>query len=74
MKKSELQQIIREEIAKVLNENFKKFSDLEFAIKQHEKGNDPTYDDVNKLKNIFNQLSDMDQTRAHKKYSKYFGK
>ena len=73
MKKSELQQIIREEIAKVLNEKFKPFSDLEYAINQHEKGNDLTYDET-KVRNIFNQLSNPDQVKARKQHSKYFGK
>ena len=71
MKKSELKQIIKEEIEKALNE-FKSFNDLEIAIKYHEKG-EFTYDET-KLKNIFNQLKSNDQVKARKKYSKYFGK
>jgi hypothetical protein len=72
IKKSELTQLIKEEIKNVLNENFKSFDDLEFAIKQYEK--DSSYYDMTKLKNIFNQLEDTDQQKARTKYSKYFGK
>jgi hypothetical protein len=72
IKKSELTQLIKEEIKNVLNENFKSFDDLEFAIKQYEK--DSSYYDMTKLKNIFNQLEDTDQQQARTKYSKYFGK
>lgn len=73
MKKSELQQIIREEIRKVLNnlhENFISFSDLENAIKKHEEGND--YYNETKLRNMFNQLKNNDQVKARKKYNQYF--
>ena len=73
MKKSELQQIIREEIAKVLNtlhENFISFSDLENAIKKHEEGND--YYNETRLRTMFNQLKNTDQVKARKKYNQYF--
>lgn len=59
-----------------LNENlneankFTKFSDLEQAIKHHEKGN-PYYDET-KLISLFNQLSSSDQIKARNKYKKYF--
>jgi hypothetical protein len=69
MKKSELQQIIREEISKVLQENLK---DLETAIKHHEEGN-PYYDET-RLRTMFNKLTSANQEKARKKYSKYFGK
>ncbi len=65
MKTSELKQIIREEISKVLNtlhENFISFSDLEDAIKKYEEGND--YYNETKLKNMFNQLENNDQEKA----------
>jgi len=73
MKTSELKQIIREEISKVLNtlyENFISFSDLEDAIKKHEEGDD--YYNETKLRNMFNQLKHNDQVKARKKYNKYF--
>ena len=60
MKASELKQIIREEIRKVLNtlhENFIPFSDLEKAIKKHEEGNDD-YNET-KLRNMFNQFKKL---------------
>lgn len=75
MKASELKQIIREEIRKVLNtlhENFISFSDLENAIKKHEEGND--YYNETKLRNMFNQLKHNDQVKARKKYNQYFPK
>jgi hypothetical protein len=53
-----------------LNENFKSFSDLEFAIDQHEKDNH-VYD-LTKIVNIFNQLSSADQLKARKKYGDKF--
>lgn len=53
-----------------LNENFKPFSDLEFAIDQHEKDNH-VYDRT-KIVNIFNQLSSADQLKARKKYGDKF--
>jgi len=72
MKKSELQQIIREEISKVLKEGkFIPFAELETAIKYHEKDN-PYYDET-RLRGMFNQLKNSDQIKAQKKYSKYFG-
>ena len=56
-----------------LNENFKPFSDLEFAINQHEKDNH-VYD-LTKIAGIFNQLSPADQLKARKQYGdKYFPK
>jgi hypothetical protein len=73
MKTSELKQIIREEISKVLNtlhENFISFSDLEDAIKKHKEGNDD-YNET-KLRNMFNQLKNNDQVKARKKYNEYF--
>ena len=73
MKTSELKQIIREEIHKVLNtlhENFISFSDLEDAIKKHKEGDD--YYNETKLRNMFNQLEHNDQVKARKKYNQYF--
>ena len=72
MKVSQLRQLIKEELKRLLKENFKSFDNLEFAIKQYEKGN--SYYDMTKLKNIFNQLEDGDQQKARTKHSKYFGK
>lgn len=54
-----------------LNEGFKKFADLENAIRHHEDGN-PYYDRT-KLINIYNGLKSSDQTKAKKQYSEYFG-
>jgi len=71
MKLSELRQIIREEIQKILHENFISFNDLENAIKKHKNG--VTYYDETRLKNMFNQLKSSDQSKAQKKYSQYFG-
>jgi hypothetical protein len=72
IKKSELKEMIKEELKSLLKENFKSFDDLEFAIKQYEKGD--SYYDMTKLKNIFNQLEDNDQQKARTKHSEYFGK
>lgn len=72
MKKSELQQVIREEIKNILYENFISFSNLENAIKKHEDGD--VYYNETKLRNMFNQLKNSDQLKARKKYSQYFGK
>jgi len=72
MKKSELKEMIKEELKSLLKENFKSFDDLEFAIKQYEKGD--SYYDMTKIKNIFNQLEDSDQQKARTKHSEYFGK
>ena len=54
-----------------LSESEKSLSDLEYAVKQHERDNH-VYDKT-KLTNIYNQLSDMDQKTAKTKFSKYFG-
>ncbi len=70
MKKSELRQIIKEEIEKIISEQFKSFYDLEFAIKQYIKGN--SYYDMTKVKNIFNQLEGGDQQKARTKFPEYF--
>jgi hypothetical protein len=70
IKKSELTQLIKEEIKNIINENVPSFDDLEYAIKQHEKDN--YYYDTVRLINIFNQLESNDQQKARKKYSKYF--
>jgi hypothetical protein len=72
MKVSQLRQLIKEELKSLLKENFKSFDNLEFAIKQYEKGN--SYYDMTMLKNIFNQLEHGDQQKARTKHSKYFGK
>lgn len=72
MKKSELRQIIREELKK-LQENipFALFSELESAIRHHDKGN--SYYDTTRLINIYNRLTASDQIKAKQKYSNYFG-
>ena len=54
-----------------LSESEKSLSDLEYAVKQHERDNH-VYDKT-KLTNIYNQLSDIDQKTAKTKFSKYFG-
>ena len=54
-----------------LNEGFKKFADLENAIRHHEDGN-PYYDRT-KLINIYNCLKSSDQTKAKNKWSDIFG-
>jgi hypothetical protein len=70
MKKSDLQQIIREEIKKIISEQFKSFSDLKNAIDKHEAG--VIYYDEQKIRNIFNQLTGDDQLKARRKFPKYF--
>jgi dynactin complex subunit len=74
MKLQEFRKLIREEIRRAVSEanKFAKFSDLEQAIKHHEKGN--TYYDETKLISLFNQLSSSDQIKARTKYKKYFKK
>jgi hypothetical protein len=70
MKVTELRQIIREEIQKIISEQFKSFGDLENAIDKHEAG--VIYYDEQKIRNIFNQLTDDDQLEARRKFPKYF--